>query len=72
MTTSADAATTVVYTSSAAEQATNVSVWYADTLTATARDWRAVTGPPPCGLPHEECKLVSVGLLLWVLTFACR
>ena len=47
MTTSADAATTVVYTSSAAEQATNVSVWYADTLTATARDWRAVTGPPP-------------------------
>jgi hypothetical protein len=48
MNASADAATTVVYTSSAAaEQATNVSVWYADTLTATARDWRAVTGPPP-------------------------
>ena len=47
MTAAADTASTVVHTSRGASQPSDVSVWYADTLTPVARDWRAVTGPPP-------------------------
>jgi hypothetical protein len=59
MTSGADFATTVVHTSRGASQPSEVSVWYADTLTAAARDWRAVTGPPPA-----ECHTKNVSLLL--------